>query len=374
MQVLERLSATPRASWYRLSGEHQGRVERYVMSTAPTRAICNRPELLGVSFNLALHEGISAGLIDAPFRSILTEHPEERICVVNFLRGGLNFELRRGLHTAYGLNRHSSAFMSSQRERVDGRWRVREDMYRKLEIPHDALLVVGDVVATGSTLANGFQVIAKHVTELGSSLRGLVLYTIGCHKAEKVLEPLDAQMRELFPNYEHTILVYIEGKFRLVDSRTELRIGIPGTDLVRMDSVLAPEFERSQYDALAYPLERCSIYDAGSRAFDIPNYVQDVADYWESVAGFGKRGWTLKEALRERWPETDYADRDRFFAAKRAAWLGVDDESLEDLYAAYEARWSGESAARLTTAPALRELARERIAVLRAAGGDAEAK
>ena len=374
MQILERQSISAGASWYSLTGEHQGQVERYVVSTPASREICNRSELLGVDFTVALHDAVAGALSEAPFRDLLTGHPEERVCVVHFLRGGLNFEIRRALHTAFGSNRHSSAFMSSQRERVDGRWRVKEDMYRKLEIPRDALLVVGDVVATGVTLANGFQVIVDHLAVLGSSLKGLVLLTIGCHKAEKVLEELDAQLRERFSGYERTILVYLEGKFRLVDSRTGLRIGIPGTDLVRLDTILSPELERSQYESLAHPLERCAIYDAGSRAFDIPGYVRDVVGYWEAMSGFAKRGWTLGEALRERWPERDYIDRDRFSAAKRAVWRGVDDGFLDELYAAYETRRSGESGRRLATPEALRALCRERVATLRAVAGEETAE
>ena len=370
MEQLRRLSATPDAAYYEIEGEHQGEVERYVVSTPQSRDICNRPELLGLDFNLRMRDAMTAALAAAPFRDLIADHPEEQVCVVNFLRGGLNFELRRALGVAYGLNRHSSAFMSSQRAKVDGRWMVREDMYRKLRIPDEAVLVIGDVVATGVTLANGFDVIADHVAAIGSSLRGLVLFTIGCHKAEKVLEPLHAKLRERFPGYERTVLVYLEAKFRLVDSRTRLRIGIPGTDLVRHGTaVLTPEFERSQYDALSYPLERCGIYDAGSRAFDIAGYVKDVVEYWAEVRRMAVGGWTLAEALAERWPAAEYADWATFAAAKTAAWQGVDDAFLRELYACHEARWDDSFAEGAGTSTALAALCDERIAGLTRAEG-----
>jgi hypothetical protein len=364
METLERLSATPDAAWYRVGGERQGRVERYVVTTPRTRAICNRPEVLGLAFNQHLEGAMAAALAAAPFRDLVAGHPEERVCVVNFLRGGLNFELRRALHAAYGFNRHSSAFMSSQRQRVSGRWQVQEDMYRKLDIPKDAVLLAGDVVATGVTLGHGFEVIADHVDRIGSSLRGLVLFTIGCHKAEKILEPLHERFGRAFPGYERTVLVYLEAKFRLVDSKLaqELRVGISGTDLIRRGALLAPELELSQYDAPAHILERCGIYDAGSRAFDVPHYLADVRDYWQKVAGFAADGWTLAEALRERWPAPEYdADRPTFRAAKRAAWSGVDDAFLDALY---ERQAAFRAAPGLATAQALRDLAAERLATL----------
>ena len=175
MQYLERLSRSASASWYGIKGEHAGAVERYVVSTAGTRAIANRPEELGVAFNLKLQHSMAAALSSAPFRALLEKHPEDRVCVVNFLRGGLNFELRRALHSAFGFNRPSSAFMSSQRYRQDGRWFVKEDMYRKLDIPKNAVLIMGDVVATGVTMQNGLEVVIDHIKEIGSSVRLLGL-------------------------------------------------------------------------------------------------------------------------------------------------------------------------------------------------------
>ena len=365
MQVLERLSVAPEASWYALHGDHQGQAERYVVSTPQGRAVCNHPELLGVDFNLSLHDGMAAAFRTAPFRDLIAGHPETGVCVLNFLRGGLNFEIRRALHSAYGFNRHSSAFMSSQRFRDDaGRWGVKEDMYRKLDIPPRAVLVMGDVVATGVTMANGLEVILKHLVELGSSARALVFFTIGCHKAEKVLEDLDLKLRAAFPAYERTILVYLESKFRLVDSQTPLRIGIPGTDLIRRGAFMTAELEASQYGDPGSLLERCVIYDAGSRAFDIPHYCEDVIEYWEQVAGFARDGWTLREALEERWPERLRGTEEEFLDLRRGSWRGVDDAEIRALYRQLVGFWAKPAGSRELLA-----VCEARLAALRHAGG-----
>ncbi len=196
-------------------------------------------------------------------------------------------------------------------------------MYRKLRIPDRAILLFGDVVATGITVSNGLQVMLDHLRRIGSSVRRIVFFTIGCHKLEKVLAEHDAKFREAFPDYEGTTAVYLEGKFRLVDGATHLRIGIPGTDLIRRDCLVAPEFALSQYEQLSYPLERCVVYDAGSRAFDIPAYMQDVREYWEQVRALGEQGLTLADALEERWPEPWGDDEMAFRAAMEAQWRGV---------------------------------------------------
>ncbi len=367
MQYLELQASSSRTSYYRLLGDHQGRVERYVVSTAPSRRICNQPELLGMEFTGALQEAMTAALAEAPFSRFLAATPQERVCVVHFLRGGLNFEIRRALSEAYGFNSHPSAFMSSQRRRIDGRWQVREDMYRKLNIPDKSVLVMGDVVATGVTIANGMEVIAERVKRSGGSLRGLVMFTIGCHKAEKVLEDFDKRLRSRYSDYERTILVYLEGKFRLVDSTTDIRLAIPGTDLIRRGALLAPELVRSHYEKESYPLERCAIYDSGSRSFEVPRYLADTAGYWEAQAEWARGGGTLAEALQERWPEDDYRTMDNFLEIHRRRWRGVPDPLLIDIHDGFKRR--KEQSKRLATAEALRRLCADRLAALRAAGG-----
>lgn len=367
MQYLTKLNDSPDATYYEIGGDHASRVKRYVVSTPQTRDICNRPEHIGCEFTDSLRQAVINAILHAPFRSILESYPEQRVCVLNYLRGGLNFDIRGALHQALGFNRHASAFMSSQRSKTeDGRWKVKEDMYRKLLIPRGAFVLAGDVVATGITVENGFDVLLDHLARIGSSIRQLVFFTIGCHKIEKQLITFDAKFRKAFDDYEGCHAVYLEGKFHLVDSQTELRIGTPGTDLIRRDAILAPEFEVSQWERVSYPLERCTIYDAGSRAFDTPGYLNEVLEYWLAVRELAEKGLTLREALAERWPTTDYASFEIFVERKKTNWRGVSDEFLEEAYKRYTVRWADRPDADEDTPKALMAVCTERIDTLRA--------
>lgn len=367
MEYLTTVSVSPEASFYKIEGESQTQVERYIATTPQSRNICNRSELLGCEYTSQLREAMVATLSHAPFAERIQAHDESRVCVLNFLRGGLNFDLRNALHQAYGLNRHSSAFMSSQRYKVDGQWQVNENMYRKLKIPRGAMMLVADVVATGVTLDSGFFVLLDHLLAIGSSIQHLVFFTFGCQKVEDYLTRYDELFRKHFPDYEGMSIVYFEGKFRLVDSfpNDTFRIAIHGTDLVRRDCLLAPEFELSQYESPAYPLERCTIYDAGSRAFDIPGYIEDVLEYWEEVAKLASQGLTLTDALIERWPEAEYVSHEQFLSHKRESWRGVKDTLLNKLYAGYKARWTEEFTQEAQSSEALAKLCEERISTLK---------
>lgn len=364
MEYLQQLDRTSEASLYAVRGGGEAVVSRYVVSSAEGRRICNQSELIGFDFGRALTRAVTHALEILPERDAIETSSQERVCVVHFLRGGLNFGLREALYNAYGFNRHSSCFMSSQRRMVDGQWHVEEDMYRKLHIPAHATLLVGDVVATGTTVANGFQVILDHLETIGSSVRRIVFFTIGCPRTEEVLAHADREFRAAFDEYEGTTAVYLEGRFRLVASEDELRIGRPGTDLIRRDCLVAPEFALSQYERLSFPLERCTIYDAGSRAFDIPSFTTDVRSYWEQVRDLARGGMTLAEALNERWPEPWRGNHDAFdeWAAQR--WQGIDGDLLDAIWRRSTERWSETFAPRAARAEALEELATGRLGEL----------
>ena len=88
---------------------------RLLLSTPESRAICNRPELLGFEFSEALRRAVGRGLGAPMLSDSLRGVPQTRLCVLHFLRGGLSFGLREALYDVLGSTRHASAFLSSQR-------------------------------------------------------------------------------------------------------------------------------------------------------------------------------------------------------------------------------------------------------------------
>ena len=48
-----------------------------------------------------------------------------------------------------------------------------------------------------------------------------------------------------------------------------------------------------------FPVERCTIYDAGSRAFEAEVYLQDVLDYWKQIQSLET---DYEGYLKERFP------------------------------------------------------------------------
>ncbi|MDP8213613.1 MAG: hypothetical protein RAO92_05060 [Candidatus Euphemobacter frigidus] len=363
MDFLKPCLKNQQITYYRLFEDYPEQIQSYILSTSCSRDLLNRPEIFGCEFTRSMRKIITLALEYFPEREAIRSLEPTSISVIHFLRSGLNFAIRESLYDAIGFNTHLSSFLTSQRQRNRfGRWYIKDDQYRKLEIPEGASLFIGEIVATGVTVQNGFDIIFRLAKNLGRSVRNVFFFTIGCHKAEKTLRKYDILFRSVFPNYQKTYLVYIEGKFHLADSKTKVAVKLQGTDLLRSPALLAPEFELSQFRNLSYPLERCVIYDGGARAFNVPEYLEDVRSYWEKMLELAHRGLTLKKAFAERWPADEYElPFARFAAAKKKTWRGISHSLLQQLYRAHQDRWTDEFKRRAATSQPLINLCRRRL-------------
>ena len=276
-----------------------------IASTPETRKIVNDPTILGVEYTNLL-ETACQQILPGLQENDLIHLKEDETIVLNILRGGLNFGLRNALAKAFNWNSHGSAFISAQRARKSSNseeWYITESDYQKVYVPKKVSLVFGDVVATGTSLHYALEDILQVIKEQDSELHEIIFFTIGGNAANKILSEIDATCRKMFPTYKQSLLVFLEGCFVTAEKNTPVSIKINGTDLLRGNATTAPEFIESQYANPAFPLERCTIYDAGSRAFWIPEYLEDVREYWEQTLKLAENGMTFSELLQERFPE-----------------------------------------------------------------------
>ena len=305
--MLTPLIQTPQCAIHRIEDTINTPVDRLVVSTPQTRAIANDPLVMGVDYTRRLKTACTQIL------SLLKK--EEQICleeqetiVYDILRGGLNFGLREALADAFSWNRHGGSFISAQRARDDDapeKWHIVESEYSKVYMPKRASIVIGDVVATGTSLEHAMKALVAEAEKQGTSLRSILFFTYGGPRAEEILKTADTMCRERFPHYQGTTLVYLEGRFIIPTDETPLSIKVTGTDLLRTGALMAPEFVESQYEHPAYPIQRCTIYDAGSRAFWTPEYIEDLTHYWGETLKLAEGGVGYRQLLAERFPELD---------------------------------------------------------------------
>lgn len=301
------ISKQAAGSLYEITGGSEPLVRRFILTTPETRSICNNPRVLGIDYTRKLQKGCEFALRNLVDYASLQLIEKETI-VYNILRGGLNFGLRDSLADAFNWNAHSSSFISAQRRRCASNpeeWEIVEGDYHKLYLNPVSSIVFGDVVATGTSLEHGVEILIDEVKKSGTAIRNLVFFTIGGEKTEEILSQYASRIKDISPMFEGIYIVYIEGRFVVPTDETPIHTKITGTDLIKRDALMAPEFIESQYENPAFPLERCTIYDAGSRAFLVPEYAEDLLDYWKEVKSLADGGVSYQELAGERTPMID---------------------------------------------------------------------
>lgn len=119
----------------------------------------------------------------------------------------------------------------------------------------------------------------------------MIFFTIGGPRSHEILDSISIRAKEMFPAFTGSAVIYLEGCFPLRSS-IQKYLSNYTEQYLRTKSILAPEFVDSQFENPAFPIERCTIYDAGSRAFWIPEYLEDVIDYWEKTLELATNGTT----------------------------------------------------------------------------------
>ncbi len=297
-----------------------------------------------MEFTEKLHTAIRKTLEVLPEADQFKQWPDYETNVISILRGGLNFGIRESLAKAYGYNKHSTTYLISQRTKdpVTNKWSAEVQTYKKITIPKVVNFFLGDVIGTGTSLREALAALDKVIEQVNvRTVKRFTVMTFGCYRAEKVLEEYDAQLRKKFPDYQGTTIIYFEGKFKLVNNEiaSGIRLTDSGTDFLRRDCMLTPEFALSQYEQAYFPLERCTIYDAGSRAFDILLYKAELQEYWAKMLSEANNGYTLFDALQDRYPDL-YASQEEFMIEKKQLWHGISDNFLQQMWLAHEQRWN----------------------------------
>ncbi|MBE1486302.1 hypothetical protein [Plantactinospora soyae] len=261
--------------------EWAGRLGAYVFSCPPGRRLLRDSTLVGSAFQDLLRrccaEALGALLRhDADLARTLAATPAD---VLYILRGGLNFGLHGVLEELSGRACRVS-FLSSQRSVARGRPVVTGDDYRRFNLAGSAVLCVGDIAATGRTLANALSLLAAANPALLPPR--IVVVTIGTADAVRRLDELAARLALTNPATMLTV-VALEGLFGVYRSAYGLPFHLDQTDFVRRGGVIAPEFRaESARDPIAL-LERCVVYDGGLRGFSPAEHLRSLLDYWTEL-------------------------------------------------------------------------------------------
>lgn len=328
-------------------------LNRYVVSTSDTRNMLNFPEIVNSDFTNLMKNGITNALKGLNNIEHLSRISSKQVNVYHILRGGLNFEMRNALHKAYGYKWHSSSYISSQRHEKDGEFAIADDSYRKFQIPDNATIYSADILASGASLDNSLHYLNNYLTSENIRIKKFIFATIGCSRAEDVLKKWDSVFKKNHPEYERTILIYIEGRFALGNKKLPLYNVLSNTDLLKnykFGALLTPEYEISQFEKMIIPLEACAIYDGGKKSFEPVQHIMDILEFWEKQEKSAEaENLTLWDEYNARFSLEMYLPPGSITAAYSYLWLkerkvkywqGISDNEYKHLFDKFKWLWT----------------------------------
>ena len=265
-------------------------VEILLSSTPEAIDILDRPECIGVDFQAKLSKSITRTLA-ASYTLGLGSHAINMetgpMDVLYLLRGGLNFDLHRSLTEVVG-RAPEVTFLSSQRvedvNSADG-FEIGEASYEKWSIQDQSLLCIGDISATGTTLEHALGRALSAYAREGKRPRRLLIVTIGTSRLIPRLANMQAELRRAWsPSFEGITVLYLDGIFTLYERNAALsKTHLSFTDFFRKEAPRSIEFEEKNLANPVCFLERCAIYDGGSRSFEPATYLRNLFSYWQRL-------------------------------------------------------------------------------------------
>ena len=262
---------------YRLAGGSFAN-SYYIISHEGTRHLMASPEVIGYDSYLAMC-GATGDMLGWLRQQKATGDSAD---IMTILRGGLNYPLEECCYRN-GIRINNMDFISCERVIRNNQITGLDIRYTKLSAPKEITLMIGDIIASGETLARCIRYIIAEFKRLGGSIRRMIFFTIGGTRAIELFEELTPEFRFHWPEFEGITCIFYEGIFSAYKDKGVTGISWPQIDFFWKDGVISPEFRRyvlSDDDAL---FEKCIIYDGGARRYEIPDHYHEVTEYWEKI-------------------------------------------------------------------------------------------
>jgi hypothetical protein len=330
------IQPTAAPGFYSLLDNNGSEVDLYVSSSAAGQALLCDSIPVGHAFQDALATAVADALKsllatdDLVKQELTSQSPD----VLYILRGGLNFGLHSRLEQLVGRPCRVS-FVSSARTVIDGQVLITDDAYRKIEIEEATSVVIADIAATGTTFLHALSLLADD-PRFGT-VRRVVAILIATQQAVSNITAGVNELRrtgKLGSDCRITI-VSLEGIFSVYQGSQDLEYHLDRTDFIRKDAVLAPEFMQASIVQRVPLLERCVIYDGGTRGFFGLAHLQSLGDYWSRTCElFALDETALARHLFSKNDLAQYQTDFKEWRRRSTTWAKIDDDALMPLYRA----------------------------------------
>ena len=265
--------------------------DTHIICADTARNVLYSPGMAGKKLQDAMEKN-AAVFSEILRKRVLSGVPRSAICELVFLSGGLYYALNYGFKKEFGFAL-PQCFIGIQRQRVEGK----EGQFRALagyenfeSLPDNAHVVIGDTVATGSTLVKGIQLLLDAAEDKGYSIASITVLTLAgsAEGARKLAALAKKHITSQHPKCRVSLYA-CEMLFHLMPDGTDLRFLMP-------DSVMPDESRQEaerRYGKYLSKNMRCAVFDWGTRCKNPAEHCREFLEYAESelsVARIDEKG------------------------------------------------------------------------------------
>jgi uracil phosphoribosyltransferase len=267
----------------------------FIFCSSPSREILYNPHIAGKKLQEKTEE-LSKIFIEIATEKALKGERIVDLTEVVLLAGGLYYNLARGFRAVHD-NILQQCFLGIKRQRVEnteGQF-IAVSTYENFEaLPKNAVVIIGDTIATGATLVRAIGEIERAAEEKEAKIKKLVICSLACATAgARKLKKLEEKMRLLNPSLQ-LYLIAAEQLFHLMPNGTDMRF-------LCEDSIMpeeTKEYTISKYGEVLGKEMKCAVFDWGTRCKNPRRHYEEFLEFANSVINkLDKKGKTEIERM-----------------------------------------------------------------------------
>ncbi len=248
----------------------------YIICSKASRNILYNPHIAGQELQGSMEE-MSSVFIKALTEKALKGTRLGDVVEFVLLAGGLYYFLAPAFRKVHG-HALPQCFLGIKRQRVEGtegEFRAVSTYENFESLPKEAVVLIGDTIATGATLVRAISDLEAAVDEKGGRLGKLVVCSLACStEGARRLRKLEERLRERNKDFQ-LYLIVAEQLFHLMPDGTDLRF-------LGVDTMMPPETREhtmERYGDFLGKEMKCAVFDWGTRC-------KNPKKHYEEFLGF----------------------------------------------------------------------------------------
>ncbi len=203
--------------------------------------------------------------------------------VVEFvlLAGGLYYDLAggfRALHN-YAL---PQCFLGIKRQRIEGtegQFRAVSTYENFESLPDEAVVIIGDTIATGSTIIRAIGDLERAAAEKDGKIKKIVIFSLACStEGARKLKKLEEKMKAADAGFE-LYLIVAEQLFHLMPDGTDMRF--LGEDCMMPEET--KEYTLNRYGEFLGREMKCAVFDWGTRCKNPKKHYEEFLEFADEI-------------------------------------------------------------------------------------------